>query len=48
MKEIWINLELYLKFMKFLIFKDFSNIFMNFLWISKDFPELKIDFSEFY
>ena len=30
MKEIWINLELFLKVMNFLIFRDFSNIFLNF------------------
>ena len=30
MKEIWINLELYLEVMNFLIFRDFSRIFLNF------------------
>ena len=29
MKEIWINLELYMKSYEFSIFRDFSEIFMN-------------------
>ena len=30
MKEIWINLELYIKSYEFSIFRDFSQIFLNF------------------
>ena len=31
MEQIWINLDLYFNDMNFLIFGDFSEIFMNFL-----------------
>ena len=41
MKEIWINLELYLEVMNFLIFRDFSRIFLNF-------PKFLMNFYGFY
>ena len=50
LKEIWINLELYLKFINFLIFRDFSRIFLNFSEFFMNFLgflELKIKFSNF-
>ena len=30
MKQIWINLEFYLKYMNFLIFRDFLGFFLKF------------------
>ena len=41
MKEIWINLELYIKRYEFSIFRDFFRIFLNLFRFLNDKDELK-------
>ena len=36
-KQIWLNLELYFESYDFYNFKEFSRIFLDFIWIYFDF-----------
>ena len=48
MKEIWINLELYIKSYEFSIFRDFFRIFLNLFQFLNDKNELKKGKKRFY
>ena len=48
MKEIWINLELYIKIYEFSIFRDFFRIFLNLFQFLNDKNELKKGKKRFY